>query len=96
MRGNWLICTVPLSVMRRIRICPALSPEKADAIRRVIYDSSTKVLALTRRRFWETDDGIYGGGSVSDGSLGSAWYASDQHGEGPRHLRQSFHLPGIL
>lgn len=81
--GDWLVCTVPLGVLRRIHIRPALSPLKADAIRRVSYDSSTKVLALARRRFWETDDGIFGGGSVSDGALGSTWYPSDNEERDP-------------
>ena len=33
---------------------------KWRAIRELCYDSATKVLAVTRRRFWESDDGIYG------------------------------------
>jgi monoamine oxidase len=60
--GDLLLCTVPLGVLSTIDIQPALSGSKARAIRQVTYDSSTKVLALTSRRFWETDDGIYGGG----------------------------------
>jgi monoamine oxidase len=76
-RGDWLICTVPLGAMKNIEFSPALSPRKQDAVRRVNYDSATKVLAIAKRRFWETDDGIYGGGSVSDGPLGSTWYPSD-------------------
>ena len=75
--GDWLICTVPLAVLKRIDISPPLSASKQDAIRRLSYDSATKVLALTKRRFWETDDGVFGGGSISDGALGSIWYPSD-------------------
>jgi monoamine oxidase len=82
-RGDWVLCTVPLSVLGRIKIVPALSPQKLDAIRRISYDSSTKVLALAKHRFWETDDGIFGGGSVSDGSLGSTWYPSDNTHQNP-------------
>lgn len=75
--ADWMICTLPLGVLTKLDYRPGWSPRKADAIRRVNYDDSTKVLALTRSRFWELDDGIYGGGSVSDGGLGSTWYPSD-------------------
>ncbi|WP_102155915.1 flavin monoamine oxidase family protein [Tsuneonella flava] len=76
-QADWLICTVPLGVLPRIDYAQGWSPRKADAIRRVNYDDSTKVLALTKSRFWEVEDGIFGGGSVSDGVLGSTWYPSD-------------------
>ncbi len=76
-KGDWLLCTPPLGVLSRIACRPGWSPRKADAIRRVGYDDATKVLALTKSRFWETNDGIFGGGSVSDGILGSTWYPSD-------------------
>ncbi|MBR1033213.1 FAD-dependent oxidoreductase [Bradyrhizobium liaoningense] len=75
--ADWLICTVPLGVLTRIKYRPGWSHRKSDAIRRVNYDDSTKVLALAKSRFWELDDGIFGGGSVSDGTLGSTWYPSD-------------------
>ena len=75
--GDWLICTLPLGVLSRVSVTPAFSQRKRDAIRRIHYDDSTKVLALTKNRFWELHDGIYGGGSTSDGLLGSTWYPSD-------------------
>jgi monoamine oxidase len=75
--ADWMICTAPLGVLARIDYARGWSTRKADAMRRVNYDDSTKVLALTRSRFWELDDGIYGGGSVSDGVLGSTWYPAD-------------------
>ncbi len=75
--ADWIICTPPLGVVRRIEFSPPLTAKKMDAIRRVNYDSSTKVHAIAKKRFWELDDGIFGGGSVSDGSLGSTWYPSD-------------------
>jgi monoamine oxidase len=81
--GDWLICTVPLGVLKRIDIRPPLSAAKQDAIRRLSYDSATKVLALTKRRFWEADDAIFGGGSMSDGVLSSTWYPSDNLARDP-------------
>jgi monoamine oxidase len=82
--ADWMICTVPLGVLSRIAFTPALAPSKADAARRITYDSATKVLTVARRRFWESEDGIYGGGSISDGILGSTWYPSDNVDADPR------------
>jgi monoamine oxidase len=82
--ADWMICTVPLGVLSRIAFTPALPAMKADAARRITYDSATKVLAVARRRFWESDDGIFGGGSISDGILGSTWYPSDNTDGDPR------------
>lgn len=64
--GDYMFCTVPLSVMGRIEFLPSLSTGKMRSSRQVIYDSSTKFLARTSRRFWETEDGIYGGGTMTD------------------------------
>lgn len=50
---------------------------KARAIRLLNYDSSTKVLAVAARRFWESEDGIYGGGTFTDLPIGTAYYPSD-------------------
>ena len=75
--GDCMICTVPLSVMGRIEFLPGLSAGKMRASRQVIYDSSTKVLARTSRRFWETEDGIYGGGTMTDLPTGITYYPSD-------------------
>jgi len=75
--GDYLICSAPLGAMKKIEFRPPLTARKNEALRRMNYDSSTKVLALASRRFWETDDGIYGGCSISDGPLGSTHYPSD-------------------
>ena len=65
--GDYLICTVPLEVMHRIEFAPGLSAGKLRTARQVTYDSSTKVLARTSRRFWESDEGIYGSGTWTVG-----------------------------
>lgn len=75
--GDWVICTLPLGVLSRVAVSPQLSRRKQDAMRRIHYDDSTKIIALTKNRFWELDDKIYGGGTTSDGLLGSTWYPSD-------------------
>ena len=77
--GDFLLCTLPLPVLSRIEVSPALSGPKSQAMRLVNYDSSTKVLGISRRRFWEQDDGIYGGGSSTDLPTGFTYYPSDNH-----------------
>ncbi len=75
--GDWLVCTLPLGVLSRTELTPEFSPQKMDGIRKVYYDAASKVLAVTSNRFWELNDGIYGGGTMWDGVLGSTWYPSD-------------------
>ena len=75
--GDYLICTVPLGVMHRIEFAPRLSAGKLRAARQVTYDLSTKVLARTIRRFWESDEGIYGGGTYTDLPTGITYYPAD-------------------
>ncbi|MEO1402648.1 MAG: FAD-dependent oxidoreductase [Cyanobacteria bacterium J06635_1] len=51
--GDYVICTVPLSVMKHIQILPGLSAEKQQAIEQLAYTSVTRVLLQTRHRFWQ-------------------------------------------
>jgi monoamine oxidase len=75
--GDVLLVTVPLGVLSKIQMQPAFSAAKMRAIRQVTYDSSTKVLAQAGRRFWESDEGIYGGGTYTDLPTGITYYPSD-------------------
>jgi len=75
--GDFVLCTLPFPVLARVEVVPELSAGKRRAIRELGYDSSTKILAVTARRFWEQDDGIYGGGSFTDLPTGTTWYPSD-------------------
>ncbi len=78
--GDVLLVTVPLGVLSKIQIQPAFSGAKMRAIRQVTYDSSTKVLMQAGRRFWESDEGIYGGGTFTDLPIGVTYYPSDNAG----------------
>jgi monoamine oxidase len=75
--GDFVLCTLPFPVLTRLEVEPAFSGAKQRAIRELNYDSSTKVLAVTRRRFWEQDEGIFGGGTYTDLPTGTTWYPSD-------------------
>ncbi len=91
--GDFLLCTLPLPVLSRIVVAPEFSGPKLRAIREINYDSSTKVLAVARRRFWEADDGIYGGGTFTDLPIGTAYYPTAT--AGARDPRVSAG-PGVL
>ncbi len=75
--GDFLLCTLPFPVLNRLEIDPAFSGPKQRAIRQLNYDSSTKVLAIAKRRFWESDDGIFGGGTYTDLPTGTTYYPSN-------------------
>jgi len=75
--GDFVLCTIPYSVLSRVEVQPEFSAAKWRAIRELNYDSSTKVLAVAAKRFWETDDGIYGGGTFTDLPTVSTYYPSD-------------------
>lgn len=64
--GDELIVTIPFSALRFVRLDPLFSHPKMKAIRELHYDSATKVLLEFSRRFWEEDDDIYGGGTITD------------------------------
>jgi monoamine oxidase len=65
-RGDYAIVTLPFSVLRSIEVLQPFSSGKQRAIRQLNYHASTKILFQVRRRFWEDEDGIYGGGTVTD------------------------------
>jgi monoamine oxidase len=64
--ADFAVITVPFSVLRSIETLTPFSREKQRAIRQLNYHASTKVLFQVRERVWETDDGIYGGATVTD------------------------------
>ena len=64
--GDYAIVTLPFSVLRQVEVMTPFSREKQRAIRQLNYSASTKVLFQVRERIWETDDGIFGGATVTD------------------------------
>jgi len=53
--GDYLVSTIPLPVLRRISITPALPSRVERVIRDYGYASATKVVLQTRTRFWEAE-----------------------------------------
>jgi monoamine oxidase len=63
-QADWCVCTIPASVLSQIPINVG-APMKA-AIDALPYAASVKVGLQMKRRFWEEDEGIYGGISYTD------------------------------
>jgi len=62
--ADWCLCTIPLSILSQIEI--NVGTKMQAAIDAVPYVPSLKVGLQFRRRFWEQDEGIYGGISYTD------------------------------
>lgn len=73
-RGDYAIVAVPFPVLRHVEVLTPFSHAKQRAIRQLHYDASAKVFLQFRRRFWEDDDGIVGGGTVTDLAVRNVYY----------------------
>lgn len=73
--ADYCISCIPLTVLRDVD--HNLSPELAQAVAEVSYSGSAKVGLQMRRRFWEEDDGIYGGPTHTNLPLGQFSFPSN-------------------
>jgi monoamine oxidase len=72
--ADFCICTLPLSVLKDI---PSdLSPDLKAAASGIGYVPTGKIGLQFKRRFWEQDDGIYGGMSWTNMQINQIWYPS--------------------
>src|SRR6266545_1182510 len=62
--ADYLICAIPLTVLRRIEVSPPFSPEKRRVIEQHSYESATRVFLQARGLRWR-GDGL-GGFGFSD------------------------------
>lgn len=77
-RGNAVICTVPLNILRQIKLthAPNTLPIPAEfykAFEDIWYGPSTKIMIQTKTRFWEKNN-IAGGFSKTDMPIGQLHY----------------------
>lgn len=72
--ADWCVCTLPLPILTELDI--DVSPALRNAIAAVPYASSVKVGLEFKRRFWEQDEQIYGGISVTDQPITQVSYPS--------------------
>ena len=75
-----VIVTIPFSCFRLVHVWPKFSQGKRQAVRELHYDAATKILLEFRERFWETDQEIFGGGSVTDLPNRFMYYPSERMG----------------
>ena len=72
--ADYAIVTAPFPVLRHVEVLHPFSRAKQRAIRQLHYDASAKIFFQTRDRFWETEDGIVGGGTVTDLPIRNLYY----------------------
>jgi len=71
------VCAIPFSVLRDIEVLGTpFSRAKQKAIRELNYNASTKILFQVRHRFWEQQDDIVGGTTVTDLGIRRICYPS--------------------
>ena len=71
-RADWCICTLPLSILSRMR-CQVGAPMR-EAISALPYAPAVKIGLQFSRRFWEEDEHIYGGISYTDQAIRQIGY----------------------
>ncbi|NML54686.1 FAD-dependent oxidoreductase [Streptomyces sp. R302] len=71
-RCDYVLCTVPFSVLRGLRLA-GFDEDKLAAVREVVYCPATKVAVHCREPFWERE-GIRGGASFSGGRIRQTYY----------------------
>jgi monoamine oxidase len=72
--GDYCICAMPLPLVAALEIDS--SPEFKKAVASVPYASAGKIGLQFKRRFWEEDEGIYGGASRTDQDIAQIIYPS--------------------
>lgn len=64
--GDFAIIAIPFSVLRHVDIVKPFSQAKQAAIRQLHYENIAKIFIQCRRRFWEEDESLFGGATVTD------------------------------
>lgn len=64
--GDYAVLALPFPALRFVDVLTPFSSGKQKAIRQVHYMPWVKILLQYKRRFWEEDDDISGGDSVTD------------------------------
>lgn len=84
--SDYLVCTIPFTMLRKIEISPKFPDDKMQAIENLQYDSASRVLLQTRRRFWA---GKKLNGFASGEEFAEIWHST--YGQnGTRGVLQSY------
>ena len=79
--GDYVICTLPFSILRRLEVSPPFSAEKQLTIKGLSYASISRVFLQVSRRFW-LDEGL-SGYAFTDLPTSFSWGGAPQ----PRRMR---------
>lgn len=72
--ADYCVCAVPLTVLARLQT--DFSPEFRRAVGSATYAAAGKIGLQFKRRFWEEEDGIYGGATRTDQEITQIVYPS--------------------
>ncbi len=72
--GDFCICTLPFSVLKDVP--NNFGDARKQAIAEMPYSNTVKIGLQAERRFWEIDEGIYGGITWTDQDVTQIWYPS--------------------
>ena len=82
--GDFCVCTMPPHLLARL---PGdLAPATLAALRSGIADRAGKTGLQFKRRFWEEDDDIYGGRSITNQPISQIYYPFDGLGAGGKGI----------
>ena len=84
---QYVICTIPFSILRNVKFSPPVSREKQHAIARLGNTSVVRVFLQTRQRFW-VEQGL-SGAAATDLPIMTA-YDKASHQPGPRGLLEAY------
>ena len=76
-RADWCVNTIPATVLSQIPM--NVGTPMQTAISSMPYLAAAKVGLQMKRRFWEEDDGIYGGITYTDQQIGRISYPSTDY-----------------
>jgi monoamine oxidase len=76
--GDFCVCTLPPHLLARLTT--DFSPETIIALQKGRGEFAGKVALQFKRRFWEEDDDIYGGRSITNQAISQIYYPFDGFG----------------
>jgi monoamine oxidase len=89
--ADYCVCALPLTVLAAMQT--DFGPEFRRAVATATYAAAGKMGLQFRRRFWEEDDGIYGGITKTDQEISQIVYPS--HGfHGPKGILMGYYIQG--
>lgn len=84
-KADWCVCTIPLSILSQVDV--KAGADMLAAIEAVPYAAAFKAGLQFKRRFWEQDEGIYGGITYTDQPINRICYpAANFNVRGPAVL----------